>query len=60
MDKLLSKGTVGPLNAGQSQALQFSYEGIGLSGKYIIALIDSAYSIVETGEMNNVAKALIH
>jgi len=60
LDKLLSKGTVGPLNAGQSQALQFSYEGIGLSGKYIIALIDSAYSIVETGEMNNVAKALIH
>ena len=60
---LLGTQTISSLNAGQTWSLDFQYYcyyyGYRLRGKYIIAVIDSGNSILETNEINNFAKFLI-
>ncbi len=51
---LLKTFTVAGLNAGASKNISFSYiSNISLSGKYLIAVIDSGNQITETNESNN-------
>ncbi len=59
LSSLISNQSVGSLNAGQSQLMQFRYSGLNLTGKYIVAVIDPGSAVSESNETNNVARALI-
>ena len=57
---ILSSNTVAGLKAGKSTNLTFSYNtATSLTGKYIIAVIDSGNQIAETNENNNIAVSRI-
>ena len=57
---VLKKSKVRRLAAGRSASLSFSYRSrTSLTGKYIIAVVDSGNSITETDENNNEAVARI-
>ncbi len=54
LGSLLKTYTVSALNAGTSKNISFSYiSNISLSGKFLIAVIDSGNQITETNESNN-------
>jgi len=60
LGNLLKTYTVSGLNAGTAKNISFSYiSNISLSGKYLIAVIDSGSQISETDESNNRAKIKI-
>jgi hypothetical protein len=48
------------LGAAQSKAVSFQYYATGLSGKYLIAVVDANSSVAESNEQNNKISAMIH
>ncbi len=55
----LTRVALSSLAAGQAHSLSFKYSRSGLSGKYIIAVVDYLGQIKESSELNNQAAVLI-
>ena len=59
LGNLITQKSLSSLNAAQSQTVSFSYYSSGLSGKYVIAVVDANNSVTESNEQNNKISAVI-
>ena len=53
LGNLITQKSLSSLNAAQSQTVSFNYYASGLSGKYVIAVVDANNSVTESNEQNN-------
>ncbi|MHC1745388.1 MAG: PKD domain-containing protein [Syntrophobacteraceae bacterium] len=59
LNKYITRKAVTTTAAGQSRAVSFAYSKSGLSGQYIVAVLDYTNRVTEVAEDNNVAPVVI-